>query len=88
MDETGDGPTAAVSVEVLLAGAAEFDEIGLEQLGESHGNAALAHAEDLLEFDDGKLLAFEEPEHADSAFVTEEAERFEEAGHIVFSSYQ
>ena len=88
MEDIGDGVIAAVAVEALLAGAAQLDESGLAELGERHGDAALAHAEDLLEFGDGELFALQEPEHAEAAFITEEAERFEEAGHVITSSYQ
>lgn len=87
-EEVGDGLIAGEAVEAFLSGAAEFDEFGLAELGEGHGDAGLAHGEDLLEFGDGEFLAFEEAEHAESAFVTEEAECFEEAGHVIQIEYQ
>ena len=64
------------TVEGALALAARLDEAGLLQLAQVGGDAGLAHGEDLLEFGDGELFAFEEAEHAEAAFVTEEAECF------------
>jgi hypothetical protein len=68
-----DGFVAGEAVEALLAHFAEFDEFGLAELRQGHGDAALAHAEDLLEFGNAEFFAGEETEHAEARLITEKA---------------
>jgi hypothetical protein len=68
-----DRVVAGETVEALLAYFAVFDEFGLPELGQGHGDAALSHAEDLLEFGDAEFFAGEEAEHAEAGLVAEEA---------------
>ena len=65
-------------VEAVLTLLAVFHEIGLLELGEMGGDAALAEAEDFLEFGDGEFFAVEEQEDAKAIDVADGSQRFED----------
>ncbi len=59
-------------VNVVFSGAFVFYEEGGFELGELCGDAALAHAEDLLELCDGQWILEEEGEDAQACGVRDE----------------
>ena len=83
-EQFDDGRIAGEAIEALLPGAPDVDEAGLAELGERHGDAALAHGENLLEFGDGELFALQQAEQTEAAFVTEQAQGFEDARHSFY----
>ncbi len=69
-------------VEALLTGLAHLDETRLLELRELHGDAALAHPEDLLQLCNAEFFAVKQPQHAETAFVTQEPEGFTKRTHL------
>ena len=74
-------PLGRQSIEAFLPDAPYFDEARLLQLGELHGDAALAGGKDFLQFGNAEFLLLEQPQDAEPAFVGEEAQGFENTGH-------
>ncbi len=60
----------------ILSGAAILDEAGLAELGEVRGDPGLSHAEDFLDFDDGKLFLLEQKEEAEARLIGQKTQIF------------
>jgi len=66
---------------MFLPALAQVHQVGLLELSERHGDSALAHAEDFLQFSYAQFFLHQQAEDAEARLVAEQFETFEESSH-------
>lgn len=81
-DEFGEAGGGRVhAVEAVFTGTPGADEASVFEEAELGGDAALFHAEDLLDFGDGEFGAIHEQEQSEPCGLADQAEGFDDGGH-------